>query len=393
MGNDGQGQSPMVMAIYNDGTRKYEAHNDGKNQALGQCFAPDLRNRSKPSHLKIVYKNNVLSVEIALELTSDGTPVFHPCFNFAINLGIDKFFGVTAATGHPISRPNLPQNADNHDIIEIRTKDLSLEGTTEEDLQSRRDSYRKEVEEEHKYMPNHRDVSTTEFKHQTIALLNQITSGLQILELSQTTVDTQLASNNNDKMTKDSMESMKSQSETQAANQIQQQLEQLQQVLERLAKTSRDNQGSQDQNKNEDVSAQQQNDWKSSYNQLSQEVKALRAVVGRVIPENEGGRGALGGQDTVVTQVKEVISSSLSTMSKRGNGAPFQIAIDAINDFLGQANAITEAAAMQTGGGGGGGGMTWTQFLLVLVLSAEVVAILVLQIKSTRDNKWSHKRV
>lgn len=42
--NDGQGQSPLIVAIYNDGTQAYQNHNDGVRQALGNCHVPRLRN-------------------------------------------------------------------------------------------------------------------------------------------------------------------------------------------------------------------------------------------------------------------------------------------------------------------------------------------------------------
>lgn len=395
--NDNQGQSPLVMGIYNDGTRKYEAHNDGQNQAAGQCYAPDLRNRSKPSHLKIKYLNNQLTVEIALDMKSDGTPRFHPCFNIAINLGIDKFFGVTAATGHPINAPGLPQNADNHDIIEIRTTDLSKADTTEEDRQSRRDSYRKEVEEEHTYMPDHRDVTPTEFKHQTIALLNQISSGLQILELSQTTVDQQLHSVNNEQMNKETMETRKGQSDATAASKVQQSLEQLMKTLDRLVETAKNQNQNQKQDNtdtaNQGISREQQDAWEMSYKQLNQEMKAMRSLVSRIRTDS-GGRAALGGQSTVVTQVKEVVSSTLNRMSKKGQGAPFGMAIEAINDFLQSSNNLQDAVVNSRRiRESNQGGMTWTQFGLVLVLCAEMITILALQFKNGRDDKWSHKRV
>lgn len=96
--NDKRGASPLITAIYNDGTRKYSAWDDGASQAMGSC-ALDLRNSPTTSFLRITYLNKVLTVQVAKDLNVNGDPVFQPCLVVPVDLGVDKYFGVTAATG------------------------------------------------------------------------------------------------------------------------------------------------------------------------------------------------------------------------------------------------------------------------------------------------------
>lgn len=169
--NDGKGQSPLVLAIYNDGTQSYSAYDDGVKQAAGMCSAPYLRNRKANSWARIRNVGNRLTVELAFDATGS-SPNYQPCIEVGLNLGLDKFFGVTAHTGQPIvTNPPSPQIADNHDIYSITTYDLTQTG---EDLSRRRSSYRQEVVEKHSQMPNHHDVTPTEFKREVISILGQV---------------------------------------------------------------------------------------------------------------------------------------------------------------------------------------------------------------------------
>lgn len=393
--NDDKGQSPLILAIYNDGTQKYEGFNDGVNQALGSCYAPALRGRSKPSQVKIRYENDKLTVELALDYKADGNPNFQSCISAPVTLGVDKFFGITAATGHPIERPGLPAIADNHDLLEIKTEDLSgIKGGQKEEIQRRREQYRREVEQEHKYMKNHHDVTNKEFKHTTIATLNQVASSLQVMEQSQVNAENQLRTVNVEKVREKSQEQRKKQSNAATSagiTSILEKFENTHKVIRQGVDTAI--QAKQDKEKagqGTGVTKAQQQEWRTKTDQVVNEMNSLRSMVQRLPQEQMGGARGQGGVDTMGTTVKAAMSQELRSIYGKFDGA-LQKGLDSIKRFEEQADdTMSKAANLGMSGGGGG---SWLDFLLTTVLTIELIVIVLLQLKSKENSRWDHKRV
>eukprot|EP00471_Norrisiella_sphaerica_P000482 CAMPEP_0184479266 /NCGR_PEP_ID=MMETSP0113_2-20130426/1057_1 /TAXON_ID=91329 /ORGANISM="Norrisiella sphaerica, Strain BC52" /LENGTH=357 /DNA_ID=CAMNT_0026857307 /DNA_START=380 /DNA_END=1450 /DNA_ORIENTATION=+ len=164
--NNAAGQNPLITAVVNDGTMKYDSGSDGEEQAIGKC-SYQLRNLDKPSRCKIKYLDETLSISIAVD--KDGE--FEPCFRVSnVKLGIDKYFGLSAHTGDV---------ADSHDIFQFSATDLSDKGGTNEDLDHLRDEYKKYINEQNE---EHDMMDTKQFQHQSITMLHQIQDSLTVLE-------------------------------------------------------------------------------------------------------------------------------------------------------------------------------------------------------------------
>jgi len=161
--NNAVGQNPLITAIVNDGTMRYDAGSDGEDQASGKC-SYQLRNLQKPSRAKIKYQDETLSVSIAVQNDGD----FEPCFRVGnVKLGVDKYFGLSAHTGDV---------ADSHDIYQLSTTDLSQKDA---DLKALREDYKKFIDEQQEA---HDSITTKEFQHNAMTLLHQIQGSLVLLE-------------------------------------------------------------------------------------------------------------------------------------------------------------------------------------------------------------------
>jgi hypothetical protein len=189
--NDGRGDSPLVVAQFNDGSQKYFAYDDGVAGAQGYCAAP-FRNTQQPSSAKITYVSNTLTVQIATQKSDGGQPIWTPCITINnVELGLDKFFGLTAHTGQPIvtNPPTQIQQADNHDILNIITTDLTPTSVNEAEKNRHREAYHREIETEHKMTPKHHDLTPGEFQHSALTMLHQMQESQMMLETSQMAIE------------------------------------------------------------------------------------------------------------------------------------------------------------------------------------------------------------
>ncbi|KAG5679093.1 hypothetical protein PVAND_008687 [Polypedilum vanderplanki] len=112
--NDNKHNNPYIMAMINDGTRKFDHQNDGQNQALAGCLR-DFRNKPFPTRAKIEYYNNVLTVLFHSGMTNNEQD-YEMCLR-AENVVLPKngHFGISAATGGL---------ADDHDVFHLLTTSL-----------------------------------------------------------------------------------------------------------------------------------------------------------------------------------------------------------------------------------------------------------------------------
>merc|ERR1711991_680828 len=148
MGNDGVGDHPAIVAIMNDGTIKYDHAQDGRDQAMGSCAA-SLRNGEKPSVARIRYQNQRLEVTIAEQVGG----VSEPCFEIPdLELGIDKYYGLTAHTGDV---------ADNHDIFRFEARDLT---TGKPNLEQVRHKYRDRARAQTERVVHHEELNNDEYQ-------------------------------------------------------------------------------------------------------------------------------------------------------------------------------------------------------------------------------------
>ena len=114
--NDNIGSNPLISAIYNDGTQRYDYASDGASQALDTCSF-DFRNTQQPAGVRIRYEAKKLTVEMATTRDNAGEHNWKPCIKVDnLELGVDKYFGLTAHTGDV---------ADNHDVHSFSTIDLT----------------------------------------------------------------------------------------------------------------------------------------------------------------------------------------------------------------------------------------------------------------------------
>lgn len=168
--NDGMGKSPLISAVVNDGSLRYDYASDGASQALASCSYP-FRNLPSPSFAKITYQNQALSVDIALNHGDRSNPPrYEPCFRIErTELGVDKYFGLTAHTGDV---------ADNHDVHSVTTHDLSPPNAA--------NTAKKQDHWAHTATgTGFQELSTQEFQHQVLTLLHQLQSAANLLEVTQ----------------------------------------------------------------------------------------------------------------------------------------------------------------------------------------------------------------
>jgi len=178
--NDNKGPSPLISAVFNDGTLRYDHSSDGASQALETCSF-DFRNRALPTLAKIRYKDQVLSLDIALDRDASGQPKWSACFSIPrMELGVDKYLGVTSHTGDV---------ADSHDILSFQVRDLSA---PDADLPAARKRYAEEIHSQHvehekaRAAPGATPQSVQDdFQHSVIQLLQQIQGEVNLVEQGQ----------------------------------------------------------------------------------------------------------------------------------------------------------------------------------------------------------------
>jgi mannose-binding lectin 1 len=159
--NDNKHNNPYIMAVINDGTRRFDHQNDGQSQALAGCLR-DFRNKPFPTRAKVEYYNNVLTVLFHSGMTNNEQD-YEMCLR-AENVVLPKYgyFGVSAATGGL---------ADDHDVFHLLTTSLYPPGAMDtvgqvpaqdnekisqeyqeyqQKLDRQKEEYRKDHPEEHK---------------------------------------------------------------------------------------------------------------------------------------------------------------------------------------------------------------------------------------------------
>lgn len=170
--NDNVGRNPIITAVYNDGTKKYDFATDGATQSIGSCPS-NYRNLQSPASARITYQNKKLTVDIGTRRDASNQPAYINCFTVDnLELGIDKYFGVSARTG---------DLSDNHDIISILTTDLSSPTV---DLNAIRQQWRSTLAAQQSESNKQHDMSMQEFQGNVLNILQQIQGELNLMELS-----------------------------------------------------------------------------------------------------------------------------------------------------------------------------------------------------------------
>ena len=170
--NDNIGSNPLISAIYNDGTQRYDYASDGSSQALDTCSF-DFRNTVQPAGARIRYEGKKLTVEMAVSRDSSGEHNWKPCIKVDnLELGVDKYFGLTAHTGDV---------ADNHDIHSFAAVDLTPANT---DIAGIRQHYQQTLTEQHS-QPSHQDMSVSDFQHTVLTLLSQMQEEINLIQMTE----------------------------------------------------------------------------------------------------------------------------------------------------------------------------------------------------------------
>lgn len=371
--NDGQGQSPLIVAIYNDGTQSYQNHNDGVRQALGNCHVPRLRNPSGHSYARITYLNKVLTMELATD--SQGPPSsYRPCFSFPIKLGVDKFFGITAHTGQQMITNHDPTHlsvSDNHDIFAITTTNLAPLATAE-DTNRIRNEYRDEIEKSHKQMPGHKDISEPEFKHAVISLLGQIEGALQVLDQSQLNVHSLMQTAQSRDEYRDSQSTqIDHQQKHQASQQTKDILDLLRSVIETQATVQNQVTGllskvSSGGNQNTMTS------WSGDYSRMLEEIKTLRTTLERTTGQVRRGEST---NDKITQEFATVRKNQERLMSS-------------LMDNVDTVKRNSERLFLLTQDVGSATGVGWFTYLLLLILLTEALAMVGLSFWRSKKSRF-----
>ncbi|XP_055686391.1 protein ERGIC-53 isoform X3 [Lutzomyia longipalpis] len=116
--NDNKHNNPYIMAVLNDGTKKFDHQNDGTTQLLSGCLR-DFRNKPFPTRARIEYYNNVLTVLFHNGMTNNNED-YEMCLRAeGVQLPKAGYFGLSAATGGL---------ADDHDVFHFLTTSLHPAG-------------------------------------------------------------------------------------------------------------------------------------------------------------------------------------------------------------------------------------------------------------------------
>ena len=173
--NDGAGDHPLVTAMLNDGSIRYDASTDGAQQSADSC---SFQYRNVANHGRVQAKFTYVNDKFSVALRQSGDAEWFECIEIEdIFLGVDKYFGLTAQTGDV---------ADNHDVYSVRTRNL---GPAQPDLSEIRKSYYRHQHELHEQAQAKKHeasvLSTEDFQSQVMALLHQVLSTQQLVEMSQ----------------------------------------------------------------------------------------------------------------------------------------------------------------------------------------------------------------
>ncbi|XP_015918177.1 protein ERGIC-53 [Parasteatoda tepidariorum] len=138
--NDGRGNNPYIMAMYNDGTKTFDHQSDGLSQQLAGCQR-DFRNKPFPVRAKVEYYKNVLSI-LFHNGNSNNDDDYELCLR-AENVYLPQYghFGLSAATGGL---------ADDHDALKFLTYSMYPPGTqpTSQNIgDAEKEKFSKEYEE------------------------------------------------------------------------------------------------------------------------------------------------------------------------------------------------------------------------------------------------------
>ncbi|XP_026470091.1 protein ERGIC-53-like [Ctenocephalides felis] len=114
--NDNKHNNPYVMAVVNDGTKKFDHQNDGASQMLAGCLR-DFRNKPFATRARIEYFQNTLTVLFHNGMTNNEAD-YDMCLR-AENVYLPKngHFGISAATGGL---------ADDHDVFHFLTTSVHV---------------------------------------------------------------------------------------------------------------------------------------------------------------------------------------------------------------------------------------------------------------------------
>mmetsp|Transcript_9403 Transcript_9403/g.17861 ORF Transcript_9403/g.17861 Transcript_9403/m.17861 type:complete len:649 (-) Transcript_9403:80-2026(-) len=176
----GGSSHPVIAAHYNDGTMPFQPQS-----ASAVCSAA-LRNAKTVSHARVTYLHKKLAVELSFETGSGNKPVFHPCLNTPMSLGVDKYFTITAMTGAaPLTSHSAPPVADTHLIYNVETYDLTSQKLSKADIEAVRREHQQEVEHRHRQNPGHKDLEAGQFQHAMLGMLHQVQGAQKLLDTSQ----------------------------------------------------------------------------------------------------------------------------------------------------------------------------------------------------------------
>jgi hypothetical protein len=380
--DDRTGPSPTVVAVYNDGSRPYQQYDDGLGQSLGSCSAPYLRNRKSNSAAKITYLNSELTLELSFA-SKDGVPSWQTCFTrIPIELGQDKFFGLTAHTGQPIvTNPPSPQIADNHDIYEIQMLDLSPIDATEQldQVNRHRERYRREQEEEHKQMPGYEAAGEKDFRREVMGTLRQLEGAIQLLDNSQLNVHHMILKNHDEDATRNEyVKRNDASTESVAANDSEnllamaRQLLAAQETLKRAisADSGRGTSGGFDRRQMARISAQSA--------RASETMKTLKTAL------QDGGSSRT--TSSLQTSVSEAMVKEFAAYQDTASQTMESI-IATLDEIDRAADVVVNTLNNPRSRPSSGGGLGWVPTILLTLILVEVVAIVVLQLKKGTGNK------
>ena len=169
--NDNIGSSPLISAVYNDGTQRFDYASDGASQALQTCTF-DFRNHAQPTAARIRYEQKKLTVEIAITRDANDEHLFRPCISVDfLELGTDKYFGVTAHTGDV---------ADNHDVVSFVVSDLT---PSDVDLTKVRETYAAALQDQHA-QASHQEMNQQDFQHTVLTMLSQMQEEINLIQMT-----------------------------------------------------------------------------------------------------------------------------------------------------------------------------------------------------------------
>jgi len=166
--NDGDGKSPLISLMYNDGTVSHIGADDGLSQALGHCsFA--VRNLPRPSFLRVRYQDRTVTVDYALQPGD----VYQRCFSVPnIILDTEMYFGFSAHTG---------DLSDNHQVLSLKVRDLTSDKVN---LDKAHKEYLKSLQEQ--TQQHNQDVQTPQqFQSTVLTLLKQLQTSHSQVESTQ----------------------------------------------------------------------------------------------------------------------------------------------------------------------------------------------------------------